>query len=500
VPPSWKSDRASPRPSATLAALAPLLAILVEARASLGALIALGVARHLLRLVPTLAIGLAVDHVASARAGATLVAVVSLLCLAAAIETGFAGAQQRLHAALRAHLAATAAAFEPIGARQRARHGAALDLLVGATTAPPAMLAMLAALAMASGRLAALACGLLAVQAATTTITGRVLRRLATRLRTAERSSEEAHADAPTIARVLRAGARARARRRERHRARLARRVEAWREKSGRMTALIGRIGFALVLGLGCLAAMSAAITPGALIAVMLVLRQLQGLADGLGATWLRAVETAADPAPHPEPAPRRPPAPTIELVPGEFVAVVGGTAAGKSLLLRGLIARASATGATRTAWVEQHPRLCDMTIAEVLRLAQPRRDEARLREALRVSQLARALRHLPAGLAQRCGAQGESLSAGARALVALAAALCRAPRLLVLDALPDALDPGLRAPLLAALQDWRRDGRSLVVATSVGSWIAAADRVVLVEDGRVRADLRPRRAAPRAA
>ena len=118
----------------------------------------------------------------------------------------------------------------------------------------------------------------------------------------------------------------------------------------------------------------------------------------------------------------------------------------------------------------------------------------------MRVSLLAQVLPRLPAGLGHRCGRQGESLSAGMRGLVALAAALSRSPRLLVLDALPDALEPALRGALLASLQRWRRDGRSLVVATSVGSWIAAADRVVLVEDGRVRADLRAQHAPSHAA
>ncbi len=502
MPPSHGSEPASQRPRSTLRALAPLFAILGEARVSLGVLIALGIARHLLRLVPTLAIGLAVDHVASARAGATLVAVVSLLCVAAAIETVFAATQQRLHAAIRAHLAARAGAAGP---RRRARHAAALDLLVAATTAPPAMLAMLAALATASGRVAALALVLLVLQAATTAIAGRVLGRLSAILHGAERSTEACNADALTIARVLRAGARGRARRHERHRARLARLVEARREQAGRVSGLIGRIGFALLLGLGCLEAMSAAITPGALIATMLVFRQMQGLADGLGAHWLRAVETAAEPASDAgtQVATRKPRPPAIELVPGEFVAVIGGTAAGKSLLLRGLVERADAGGAKRTAWVEQHPRLCDATIAQLLGLARETRDtrdEARLRDALSVSLLAQTLPRLSAGLGHRCGPQGESLSAGMRGLVALAAALCRGPRLLVLDALPDTLEPALRGALLASLQAWRRDGRSLVVATSVGSWIAAADRVVLVEDGRVRADLRARRAAPHAA
>lgn len=487
------------RGSGTLRVLAPAFAALLQVRASLAALLGLGLARHLLRLVPTLAIGLAVDHVASARAGATLVTVVTLLCLAAAIEAVFAEAQQRLHTGLRTHLAARAPRTDR---RLRTRHGAALDLLATAATAPPAMLAMIAALALASGRLAILATALLAGQAIATAWAGSGLGRSAARLRSAERAGELWAADSSTIAEALRAGARARARRLEARRARIAQITEARRDAAARGRALLDRVGFAGTLGLACLDAMNAAITPGALIAVMLVLRQLQSLADGLTASWLRAVEAAAEPAINAGTASRRPArATTIDLVPGEFVVIVGGTAAGKSQLLRAVVerARAAAPPAPRIGVVEQHPRLCDATIAEVLRLAGRAFGAPALRHAIEVSQLARAIRRLPLGLDQPCGPRGEALSAGTRQLVALAGALAADPILLVLDATPDALEPELRAALLRALQVWR-PGRMLVVATAVESWITAADRVVVVEVGRVRADLRPRATPRRAA
>ena len=101
----------------------------------------------------------------------------------------------------------------------------------------------------------------------------------------------------------------------------------------------------------------------------------------------------------------------------------------------------------------------------------------------------------MPHGLDQGCGARGEALPAGIRHLVALAAALARDPRILVLDALPDALDAPLRATVLAGLLSWRDATRSLVVATASPGWIAAADRIVVLEHGRVRADFRPRAA-----
>jgi ABC-type bacteriocin/lantibiotic exporter with double-glycine peptidase domain len=480
----------------TLESHARALRSLLRARGDVAWLVALGIARHLLRLGPTLAIGLAIDRVASTRAMATLGAIVSALCVIALVETLFAAAHQRLRAGMTRRLAATT---DGAGHRVAAGHAACVDLIASFGAAPPAVLGMVAAIALASGRLAAVVAALLIAQAAIAAAASPARGRIARALHAAERAATAARSEAsvgPRLGLFL-PSARRYARRREAARARLAALLERHRAAAGNAEALVERIGFAAVLAVASIEVMVASITPGALIATMLVLRQLQGLVDGMGRAWLRAVETA----PHaerdaPGTAQRMQSISRLDVAPGEFVVVVGVTGAGKSTLLRTLVERHRQAGQTSRAiaWVEQQPLLCDRSIADALRLAAPRADASRIARALQVSQLAPLLRRLPAGADHPCGPHGEGLPAGMRHLVALAAALAREPRILVLDALPEALDAQLRQALLAALQAWRSDTRSLVVATASPSWVAAADRIVLLERGRVRADIRPGR------
>jgi ATP-binding cassette subfamily B protein len=104
---------------------------------------------------------------------------------------------------------------------------------------------------------------------------------------------------------------------------------------------------------------------------------------------------------------------------------------------------------------------------------------------AARIAAADRVAGHLPHGYDTVVGERGYSLSGGERQRVALARALVRRPRVLILDDATSAVDPTIEAEILGAL---RRELRTtLVVVAYRLSTIRLADRVVYLQDGRVR-------------
>jgi sulfonate transport system ATP-binding protein len=103
-------------------------------------------------------------------------------------------------------------------------------------------------------------------------------------------------------------------------------------------------------------------------------------------------------------------------------------------------------------------------------------------------------------GLADRANEWPARLSGGQRQRVALARALVHHPRLLLLDEPLGALDALTRLEMQALIESlWRRLGfTALLVTHDVSEAIALADRVVLVEDGRITLDQRVPLARPR--
>jgi ABC-type multidrug transport system fused ATPase/permease subunit len=107
---------------------------------------------------------------------------------------------------------------------------------------------------------------------------------------------------------------------------------------------------------------------------------------------------------------------------------------------------------------------------------------------ALGVAQAARFVANLPGGLDTRIGERGMSLSGGQRQRLALARAIVRAPRLLVLDDATSSVDPRVEAAILAGLRAGPDggDAPTVVVVAYRKATIALADEVVYVEHGRV--------------
>mgnify|MGYP001580186362 CR=1 FL=1 len=96
-------------------------------------------------------------------------------------------------------------------------------------------------------------------------------------------------------------------------------------------------------------------------------------------------------------------------------------------------------------------------------------------------------------GLADRAGAYPQELSGGQKQRVAIARAMAMAPRGLLCDEITSALDPELKSEVLAVLEDLKRDGLTLIIIThEIGFARRAADRVVVLADGKIIEDGTP--------
>ncbi len=193
-----------------------------------------------------------------------------------------------------------------------------------------------------------------------------------------------------------------------------------------------------------------------------------------------------------------------IDLVahPGETLAIVGATGAGKTTLvtlltrlydptegrvtLDGVDLRDLTLGTLRAnvGFAFEDPSLFSASVRENLLMGKPDATDDDLAEALRIAQAGFAL-DLPWGLETRIGEQGLSLSGGQRQRLALARAIIGQPRVLVLDDPLSAVDVHTEAAASAALRPiLERCTVFLVVHRP--STVALADRAVLLERGRL--------------
>ncbi|HLU73627.1 MAG TPA: ABC transporter ATP-binding protein [Nonomuraea sp.] len=192
----------------------------------------------------------------------------------------------------------------------------------------------------------------------------------------------------------------------------------------------------------------------------------------------------------------------SLEVRPGETVAVVGATGSGKTTLTA-LVPRLLDVTAGRVtidghdvrdleltelrsivATAFEEPTLFSMSVRENLTLGRRDATEEELERAIRTAQ-AIFVYDLPWGLDTRIGEQGMSLSGGQRQRLALARAVLSKPRILVLDDTLSALDVETEALVEAALREVLREATGIVVAHRA-STVLLADKVALLAGGTI--------------
>ncbi|MBT8202986.1 MAG: ABC transporter ATP-binding protein/permease, partial [Acidimicrobiia bacterium] len=189
----------------------------------------------------------------------------------------------------------------------------------------------------------------------------------------------------------------------------------------------------------------------------------------------------------------------TLSVPPGATVALVGATGSGKStfahLLVRlydpdrgeicldgrGLVDLDRDTLASSVSIVFQETFLFDDTVFNNITLGEEF-TQREVDEAARIAQADGFISELEDGYATLVGERGASLSGGQRQRIALARALIRRPRLLVLDDATSAVDPAVEGEILAGLREL---DTTVVIVAYRRSSILLADEVIYIEDGR---------------
>ncbi|MGX1975591.1 ABC transporter ATP-binding protein [Streptomyces kronopolitis] len=188
---------------------------------------------------------------------------------------------------------------------------------------------------------------------------------------------------------------------------------------------------------------------------------------------------------------------------PGQMVALVGSSGAGKSTVAQLLPRLYDAdSGAVRLAGVDvrdltaaslrevlgmvtQDGHLFHDSIRENLLLARPEAAEAELWDALRRARLAELIDRLPDGLDTVVGERGYRLSGGERQRLTIARLLLAHPRVVILDEATAHLDNTSEAAVQEALTE-ALEGRTALVIAHRLSTVRAADVILVVEDGRI--------------
>lgn len=207
---------------------------------------------------------------------------------------------------------------------------------------------------------------------------------------------------------------------------------------------------------------------------------------------------------------PARPDVPVLDGVsftihPGQFVGLVGPSGAGKSTImslvqrlytptsgavsLDGLdLARASTSFRDAVALVPQEPALFDGSVSFNVGLgARPGHDatDGEIETACRLASIHDTIAEMPDGYATECGASASRLSGGQRQRLAIARALVRRPRLLLLDESTSALDAASEAALQEGLERVARDTTVLAITHRLHT-VQKADVILVVEGGRI--------------
>ena len=193
----------------------------------------------------------------------------------------------------------------------------------------------------------------------------------------------------------------------------------------------------------------------------------------------------------------------SLEVSPGETVALVGPSGAGKTTVLQLLLrfydpqagsvrvdgvdvaAVDPAALRARLGLVPQDPVVFGASAAENIRYGRPEATDAELRAAAEAAGAAAFIEALPRGYDTPLGARGVTLSGGQRQRIAIARAVLRDPPILLLDEATSALDAESEHAVQRALERLARGRTTLVVAHRLAT-VRRADRIVVMDGGRI--------------
>jgi ATP-binding cassette, subfamily B, bacterial len=193
----------------------------------------------------------------------------------------------------------------------------------------------------------------------------------------------------------------------------------------------------------------------------------------------------------------------TFDVQPGEMVALVGPSGAGKSTLI-GMIARLYdptagivevdgvnvrdvqlASLRSQIAYVTQESFLFHATIGDNLRFAKADATLEEMEAACRQAYIHDFIVSLPEGYDTMVGERGHRLSGGERQRIAIARAILKRPRILILDEATSHLDSESESYVQAALEELMQGRTTLVIAHRL-STVLAADHILVIEAGSV--------------
>ena len=193
----------------------------------------------------------------------------------------------------------------------------------------------------------------------------------------------------------------------------------------------------------------------------------------------------------------------SLHIKPGESVALVGHTGAGKSSIIKLITRFYEFQGGAihidgrdiraleltdyrrQLGLVSQSPFLFNGTVLDNIRYAAPDMSEADVRQIARGIGGGDWLDSLPDGLATQVGERGQHLSLGQRQLVALARVLARKPAIFILDEATASVDPFTERQIQDALGQILKRSSSILIAHRL-STVRAADRILVLENGRI--------------
>jgi len=300
-------------------------------------------------------------------------------------------------------------------------------------------------------------------------------------------------------------------------------------------------VGNAIVLYMGGLQVLSGAMSVGSLLVFLAYLQSIQGAFRGLFGIYgsLKSVEANMDrvleildakdgvhDAPGAKPLPVRAPGDrghiclegvsfgyeagypvleniTLEARPGETIALVGATGAGKSTLVSliprffdpwqgrvlfdGVDVRGVQLNSLREqiALVLQEPFLLPLSVAQNIAYGRPGASQQEIVAAAKAAKAHEFIRQLPQGYDTVLSERGAILSGGQKQRLAIARALLKDSPVLILDEPTSALDARTEGLLLAALERLMQ-GRTVFIIAHRLSTILRADRIVVLEQGRI--------------